>query len=332
MTTSQDIKNVSQPISTDMPEHLAAYRAIEPELDAMDEASFLPINTDPESAASQVLSTEAVRQTLVSDLKRMAPTFEVEQLDRVRNLALALVWADRYYSIASKRIEKLPQLDDEAGHIEDVLRPTAEALAKLGLIDGSRLAELPTAHGYRNRVHVLGAFEALFRTNWDKLKSCVPFDAKLLERSFALTREMSDLLAVRERTSPEITDAARRRSAAYTLLMRAWPKIQAVVNYIRSERSDAENFAPSLFVRAAPERNSKQDDKTVACERNASSDANAGSKGDVPQTPKPVLIPGFDKDGKPVLLAPKDAPNAVTVDPSRNIPSHLPGGNPFTDA
>ena len=238
-------------------EHLAAMEKVRGELTSMQEAAFLPITTDPVTAANVVLATYAARSKLVDAIRESVPKFPIESLERVRTLALALLWADGYYALSARGAEKLPRLDVQAAKYQSLLMATAQALAEAGAIDGAGLSGLPTTHGYRNRVRVLSALDALFRSRWEQLADKVPFKVGLLDSTLATVREMGELLAVRDRTSPTLTEAARSRQAVYTLLLREWPAVQRVVNFVRGASGDGDTFAPSLFVRAAPERKKK---------------------------------------------------------------------------
>jgi len=285
-------------------DYVAAMDKVRGEVGMVPTDSFLPITTDPVTAANVVLATHAARMELVEDIRANAPKFPIESFDRVHTLALALLWADAYYALSARGVGRLPQLDEQAGKFESILRATAQALAAANAIDGSSLGELPNAHGYRNRIFVLSALDALFRSRWAELEGKVPFGPELLDSTLATVREMGELLAVRDRTSPTLAQAATSRQAVYTLLMQAWPAVQRVVNFVRGSNEDGDKYAPSLFVRAASEHKDKADASTQ------------------PGAP----MQAFDKDGKPVLVTP--TANAATASVSA-IPSNLPGGSPF---
>ena len=247
--TSQTALTTSNPMTFPAPADVAAYESLRSTLEAMSPEQFIVINTDIGAAVTTVLRACEDLRALRSEVVRQTPLFDVTLFDRARDMALALYYADGYYALEASRDDGLPNLADEGARLREVLRATAVPLVKLGMFPGSDLEHLDGGTGYRAIAHDLAALASHFRAHWVNAEGKVPIDAAVLDRANALVVAMLDALAVRDRTGPAVVHAARMRQAAFTLLFRSWQQIRRVVAFLRPEGDEAEQIAPSLYVR-----------------------------------------------------------------------------------
>ena len=291
------------PSPVTQPADVAAFEAMKPEYDAMDDTLFMQINTDPIAAVTTVQGCYDPLIELRPVIQKHAPQFDIALLDRTLTMALALQYADGAAAAASKPGDELPKNAEEAIALRTLLQTAAVPLVQLGIVEGVRAGELSGGHGYRDLIHDLVTLSAMYRPHWPSIVGKVPFDMVTVDHANELATRIGHGIGVRDRTAPEVVEAARYRQAAYTTLFRAWAKVQNVIAFVRFEHGDADQYAPTLFVRT-PGNGSKK------------------AEASKPVTP-----------GAPVIATPATPATPVamgSVDAKGNPPSHMPGGSPFT--
>jgi len=314
-TVSENTVRNSHKTDASVPADAAAFEEMKPEFDAMESGSLVAVNADPGAAVQVVLGHESELKALVPEIEKHAPTFDSGEIKRIGTYALALSYADARFAFASQPAEDLPALDAKAEKMEAVLIPALQLAVNSGALTGVALGDMPTGHGYRNRLFRVQSIAVAFRDNWSQLEGKLPFGREYLDEVEAHAVKFTQAMGVREHTDPKLIAATRDRQAAFTKLFTTWDRIRHVVQYVCADAIEAERIAPSIYVRSAPTRSKG--------EAPAGNDATATTPAmptAAPTTPRSFAMPGVDKDGNPIVVAPLSS----NGDGSQKL-----GGSPF---
>ena len=214
---------------------------------ALAPAELLPINLDVQVALTTVLGTLPRLATLRDAIVAALPEFDIGQFDKLGAYAEALAYAQTAYLAASEPAEALPTLVARAAEVRDQLLSDATALAKRGLLDAKRLAELKGGPGYLNTTSDVGVLVRMFRERWSDVVSKSAVQPAELDEAEQMFERIT--LAYAERTQQSNTAAAATddRLRAYTLLVNAYDQARRAASYLRWVEGDAEKIVPSLW-------------------------------------------------------------------------------------
>jgi hypothetical protein len=272
-------------------EKSAAHRA------ALAEESLTTINLDVPTTVTAVIGSCARLNTLRKDIVANIPSFDVTQLDNLETYAEALSYAQTAYLAASTPGEPLPAIGERASQFREQLLSDSNALARRGLLDGKRLADLKGGTGYLNIASDVGVLVRMLRERWSEVASKSAILPAELDEAEQLSEQITIAYAERTRQSVQVTKAADDRQRAYTLLLEAYDQARRAVIYVRWDQDDADKIAPSLW-------------------------AGRGGRG------SSAVAPAASADPQPVA-SPAAAPAAAPANP---VAPGLPGGSPFTAA
>jgi hypothetical protein len=214
---------------------------------ALAPAELMPINLDVQVALTTVLGTLPRLATLRDAIVAALPDFDIGQFDKLGTYAEALAYAQTAYLAASEPAEALPALVARAAEIRDQLLSDATALAKRGLLDAKRLAELKGGPGYLNTTSDVGVLVRMFRERWKDVVSKSAVQPAELDEAEQMFERVT--LAYAERTQQSTTAAAATddRLRAYTLLVNAYDQARRAASYLRWVEGDVEKIVPSLW-------------------------------------------------------------------------------------
>lgn len=290
--------NTPMPVPVAVLKFQTSYDRVLPEIRRVSEDDQVALNIDLYTAFTTVRGSleriKAQRPAIVAEFR----TFDIEQFDKLEDYAYAMANAHSLYEMASKPVESLPGLSDEALPLCNNLYNDAIGLANRGLIDGAKLKDLPGTVGYRNLGFHLLDLSNLLRAAWPAIENKTPIQMRELEQAHLLSDRILSAVGVREQTSVNVAEATKIRQQAFTLLVNAYDQARRAIAYLRWEEDDVETIAPSLYsARQAAKRKHASDVVKPA--------APAAET-------KPTTTPAVSAS----------APNAVPV-------GH-PGSNPFT--
>jgi hypothetical protein len=181
-------------------------------------------------------------------------------VDELLVVARATKQADVELSLASASKDLSPM--EEALAAEHTLLFTdAQALANRKLLDPARLEATRSTLGYRTLIHNTLVLVGLMREQWATIADHTPTTEADLERTATKANAMLTALGERDQGSTRVP-ALEVRIRALSALVRHYDKIRRMVSFLRWEEGDADEIAPSLYVRKASRR--QQDDATDA--------------------------------------------------------------------
>ena len=289
----------------------AAHERVHALIAAVPDEQLVPITSDVPSVSSRVLGVYPKLVSLLPQAASQVPSLTQEQLDEVRDLALALAYTHAVSMTgASLTGEDLAALYKTGQLLRDRLVGDARYLVGRGVIEGRRLGQIHNLKGYSNLAYDLLALVSLFRDAWAQAstKSAVTEDD--LEKAGTVARRLLQALTTRAQTAGEAAGSTRMRQRAYSLLFRRYDAIRRAVAFLRWEEDDADDFAPSL----------------MAIRRGARRDR-------TPSKPPPSA-PGQEGQGVPVVgagksatVAHEEASKQVAHEPA--VPVGHEGGSPF---
>ncbi|HEU4534583.1 MAG TPA: hypothetical protein VFS00_10715, partial [Polyangiaceae bacterium] len=230
-------------------EAAAAFERQRPEREALDAAELGRITLHVPSAVTIALGALPNLERLLPEMAATLPGHHVAQIGRLRDYALAALYAHLVALRPPAAEARTQALLSEAAPLRENLLVAAETLAHFGLLDRARVALLRSGAGHLDTAHDLIELAALFRERWGELASRTPLAKADVDRAAALGPELVAALGMRKlgtegagETTPE-ADRAR----AFRLFARAYDECRRAVAYLRWHEGDADELVPSLF-------------------------------------------------------------------------------------
>jgi hypothetical protein len=296
----QDIKSTSDTKPEYAHAFHTAYDATAKDRAAIEASEVLIVNLDIQQAITTVLGALPRIKVLRPEIVAL-PQFEVGPFDAIEAYARALAYAQTVYLAASTTQEALPALVERAVGIRDLLVSDATALARRGLLDSKRLADLKGGAGYLNVASDLGVLVRMLRERWSEVATKSAIQVAELDEAEQIFEHITLAVAERTQQSTRAVAASDDRQRAFTLLIKAYDQARRAVTYLRWDHHDIDKIAPSLWAGRGG--------------RSASN----GGKNDRNEPPVDNAAPA---PGAP------EAPNGVS--PAPYTPG-LPGGSPFAN-
>lgn len=247
-----------------------AYESVLSELAALRDDELLPLNLDPAGVVETLFGVWPRLAALRPELAALSK-FDVVVFDKLPHYAGALLVAHGLWKGAARPKSAIGSIAKELWGIRERLYAHAVALSLEGIIQRERLAAVKTQRGHRALAVDILTLVPLFREHWHSIagRSWISVDDLRVanERAVELLRAIGE----RETAPVRLSEAARRRRAVYTLLLRAYEAVRAAVQYLRTEEGDAEEIAPSLYARRRSQRKHQRQEETTAAAASASS-------------------------------------------------------------
>lgn len=286
-----------------------AFDQLLPTYQAIPLEQLLVINVDIPTAVTTVLGALRTLRGMSAEIQKVVPEVDLAAINLLETYAYALSWAHGRVLSEGEGTNALLALVTEGTALRDTLMSDVNALAKRGLIDGSRLQETQGPVGYRNLSTDLTILSNILRDNWETIqgKSAVEFEE--IDRALRLSEAI--LLAVGERNQDDVAleSPGAQRVRAYTLLATAYDRVRQAVHFLRWSKGDGNHFAPSL----QSNRSRKTDDH---------GDVTPPATDNQPAAPVAVAAPATTPVTTPgVPPMPGTAPHAAS--------SHSPDADPF---
>jgi hypothetical protein len=225
----------------------SAFEKTAPQRAALAAESIAPINLDVPTTVAAVISAYPRLKTLREEIVANLASFDIAQLDDLETYAEALGYAQTAYLAASTPGEPLPAIVDRASQLRDQLLSDSNALARRGLLDGKRLADLKGGTGYLNIASDVGVLVRMLRERWSDVTSKSAILLAELDDAEQLSEQIMFAYAERMRPSAQVTNAGDDRQRAYTLLVKAYDQARRAVIYVRWDQGDADKIATSLW-------------------------------------------------------------------------------------
>lgn len=259
---------------------------------ALSVEDLVAINLDVQVALTTVMGT-LPRIAAFRDEMVQLPAFDITNVDKLTTYAEALAHAQAAYLAASSPVEPLPALVARATEIRELLLSDASALAKRGMLDGKRLAELKGGPGYLNICSDVGVLVRMLRERWSEIASKTALQPSELDEAEELFQRVTRAYAGRAQQSPIAVAAADDRHRAYTLLMKAYDESRRAVTFLRWHEGDFDKIAPSLFAgrrRSASSPDTEPPVDGATDNGHVAADAPAAHAAPSPGTPAPPAV------------------------------------------
>jgi len=297
---------------TDQPKTLtyrAAFQQIEAQLPSVEVKDLLAINIDVTTAVTTATGALPEIMALRESASKVGGGFEIKNFDLLETYALAMMHVQGEYVAASMPPEALLALNEQGVALRDVLHSDATALAKRGLMNGSRLGTFKTGPGYKILAEDLVGLSSLLRHSWDSISSKTAITVAELDQAEEISRKLVAAVGAREQAPAILAEVAVQRQRVFTLFVQAYDQVRRAISMLRWNEGDLETIAPSLY----------------------SGRGNFRKKTDPqPATPPATTTP--PAPGLPGTAVPLPSPVSVTVNaPTTTTPiaAGLPGSSSF---
>jgi hypothetical protein len=277
-----------------------AFQSVLGEIRGLPKEQVQPCNLEIPLAATIVLGSLPEITPLRGRVLAELPTFPIDRFDKLETYTAAMAHAHTLYMAASRPPEPVTELVKQCAEMREVLLSDAQALAKRGIIDGSRLKDLKGNNSHRYTAFDVFTLVQIFRENRDKIQGKTAVEPAELDRGQQLAQDLTRALGEREQAPEALESAIDVRDRAFTLFIRNYGDVQHAIYYLEPQRLD--EIAPTVYSGGRP----------------------SGKKAKPPEAPT-----GGDPEAPdaPGAVAPSAAPPAVNP-----IAPGLPGASPFVRA
>jgi hypothetical protein len=231
----------------------AAFERVRAEILEVPVSALTFINIDVAHAVTIVLGALPAIVEHRAQIKEL-PGFDVKQLDKLEDYALAVLDAHSARQIDAAPDGRLPELNQEGSALRTLLYQDAQTLANRRLIDANRLAEVKLGVGYETLAVDLLSLAKLLREAWTKIAGKTAVTATELERAEAIASDIAFGIGARNTAPAALTEAGITRQKAFTLMANAYAEVRFALGYLRRKEGDLETVAPSLYANRAKAR------------------------------------------------------------------------------
>lgn len=128
---------------------------------------------------------------------------------------------------------------------------SAETLAFYGLLPQERVAAIRAGVGWFDTGNDLSALSALFIENWAAVEKHTAVTMEQVRRAGVLGLELQTIFGNKrtDNSAGAWTEPQLTRARAFSKLVKVWSHVRRGVEFLRWEHGDADNFAPSLYLK-----------------------------------------------------------------------------------
>lgn len=233
--------------SADVSEAKPAFEKLEPLIRAyLDHPNVEPPRYDVNRASALALGTAERVAPFRDAIAASCKLTDIRVLDELPEIALAAWYAALRVTNARDEERRIPGLLEEARPLREDLLQSAELLARFGLVDPNRVAEIRAGQGNLDMAADLVQLAALFEASWSEVAGKTPVTEAMLRRASALGADLQRAIGNDPAERPA-AEAVSLRNAAFTLLLERYEEVRRAVTYLRWNEGDADLLAPSLF-------------------------------------------------------------------------------------
>lgn len=225
----------------------AAYKALLPEILALDDDDLPAINIDVVAAVTTALGVAPALKALRGEIAAELSRFDLARFDKLERYALALSHANTLHRGTLPNRTNVADLGEELSGVRDRLLATASALAGYDLINVQRLADIKKVPGYRALAADVLALVAVFKEHWPRVENKSPVTLAALNDAGNRAVELLAAVGLRDQAPLTTGEAARLRQKAFTLFVRTYDDARRAVLFLRPEPGAADDIAPSLY-------------------------------------------------------------------------------------
>jgi hypothetical protein len=295
----------------------AAVARLQPLLDAIGDDEVVPrLNTSARNVAITALGAQPRILAMRPDAVRMLPNHDLIYIDCFEDLLLALLHSDTAVQMSAEDRKELAEKAVGFYAKRDQFGGLAHGFARFGQIDPAQIEVVGKEPGYRALARDLSILAKVFRQNWSKFGSGLPFTLQEVAQLDRDSLVLNALIGAKEQTTeaPREVNVLRRR--IYTLFRMAIADLRRLAIYLYGEDA-VDSIIPGFSNFAKSTRGGKGEEGADATQNTDSGlavDANG-------VTPGAQAAPSSQAQSAP------QRPSGFIV----NNPENLPITNPFSD-
>jgi len=234
-------------ISFTQPQLREALEKVRPRLATVDPTELIPINVNPVDAATTVCGALPAILNFRSSIRTHLNTFELDHLDGLEPLAMALIQSHSLFVGAKAPPTELTNVLSEITPLRERFLTDVNGLKTRGCLNVCNLTSLRGSPGHRRIATDVLTLTNILRNNWEGVSSKCGVTEAELNRAEFLADRLFRLVSRRAQAPARLAEAALERQKIYTLLVHSYGQVRKAVSYLRWEHEDAEKFAPSFF-------------------------------------------------------------------------------------
>lgn len=220
-----------------------SYERVVKDIDAVPDDALSPVNLDLLSAASVSIGVSGAIAAYRPGIAKLFDT-DVRCVDLLPDVAKA-TW---YLCITNFQPAEPPnQLEAEVQPTRSKLLMWAIPLAETGIFNKADIDKIREGSGIRDAAGDIVALVALYRNNWDRVRTMCGITEEELDRASKVGPAVFAAASRREH-EPAMSPAqsALRVKKAWTLLDRYYTQCRRAIAYLRYAEGDVDTIAPNL--------------------------------------------------------------------------------------
>lgn len=208
-----------------------------------------PVNVDAGGAAIIVLGALPSIAALAPDLEAEFWAFSVGQIEHVRSLALATLYAHARHRFHAAPAAVTPALVKDVAARRKQFVSMYRMAVEFGLLGAAPLRELRHANGHLNVAMDLLGVAQLFVEHWARLEGQIPLQHAEVLAAIDQATQLAEALSKREPRGKggAVWRLEKRRS--FTLMSNAYKDLRGMVAWVRRHERDVDSIAPSFHYR-----------------------------------------------------------------------------------
>ena len=224
-----------------------AYTRVKGDWAALESDQLLQINLDLQLALQTILGAWPEIKALRDKVAEQLPAFDIGQLDKLEDYALALMYVQSRYALATKPPDDLVELVSEASRLRDRLFADAQALALRNLFDPRKITALRGGNGYKNLASDLLALATELEAIFPSIQAKAATTPEELQAATQMATRLTRVVGVREQSPTVVAALTDERLRAFTQLIKSYDDARAAVSYLRRREGDVDEIAPNLY-------------------------------------------------------------------------------------
>jgi len=234
-----------------------AYAHVKGDWAALAPDQLLQVNLDVQLAAQTVLGAWPEIKAFRESLAKL-PDFNIKPFDNLEGYALAMLYVQSRYVMATQPPNDLQDLFAEATKLRDVLLTDARALSMRGLFDERKLDGLRGGTGYKNVAQDLQALAVELEAILPKIQGKSATTVEDIQAATQMATRLTRVVGEREQAPAVVAELADERARAFTQLLRTYEDARAAITYLRRSSADADGIAPNLYTGNVRQRKGSQ--------------------------------------------------------------------------
>lgn len=264
-----------------------AYARVKGDWSALAADQLLQVNLDIQLALQTVLGAwpeiKAHREK-VAQLRE----FDLASFDKLEDYALALMYVQSRYALATKPPDDLAELVAQASRLRDTLYADAHALVQRSIFDPRKLSALKGGNGYKNLASDLQALATELEAIFPLIQGKSGTTADELQAATQMATRLTRVVGVREQSPAVMAALVEERLRAFTQMLKVYEDARAAIAFVRRREGDADDIAPNLYTGNNKPRKVTEPEAAAAL---------VTPVAQLPLTPLPGTIPAVPTNG-----------------------------------